>query len=212
MGRRPGQRNADFAESRARMLSAIRRRMDAPDGLRLSLREIAAAADVSVPTLRYYFGDRAGVLRAIMERDHQEGSQYLTLIAHGPLGALTDDLVMIGMSMRHGFAQGLGRVFVLGFAAGAESESLGRTAVAELIEPTLQAVEARFTRHMDAGHMRYGDVRVLALQYVSPLLLLLLHQHDLSGATYRAMDLDQFVLQHAASFAQAHAPALVEAP
>jgi len=204
MGRRPGRRNADFAHSRDALVEAVRERLVESDGAAVSFRQLAAAAGVSVPTLRHYFGDREGVVRAVMERYHRDGLVHLHRVAAEPLGPLAESVRAVLDDTVAGFAYGLGTVHVVGLGAGMGHATLGHTYLAELLEPTLQAIETRLARHVAAGDLRQVDVRHAALSLFAPVFLLLLHQYELGGATYRPADLARFLTDHVAGFVAAY--------
>lgn len=60
------------------------------------------------------------------------------------------------------------------------------------------------TGHLgDKGAVEAG-LRVAALAYLSPLLVALLHQHDLAGVTCRPLDLEAFLAAHTSRFVRAY--------
>lgn len=67
----------DGAEARERLLQAALRLFAAQGYAKASTREIAASADVNVASIRYYFGDKAGLYRAVFTE---------------PLGSARDDI------------------------------------------------------------------------------------------------------------------------
>ena len=85
MGRPAGRRNADYDDERSALLGRLQVAVLAPGGAALSFRELAAAADVSPATLRHYFQDRPGVLRAALAALGNGGAPYLRAVAEGPL-------------------------------------------------------------------------------------------------------------------------------
>src|SRR5690349_5848480 len=76
MARVKGSRNADYEKERARLLEAARLRLLAPDGAQASFRELAEAAEVSVATLRHYFGSRETLVMEVMADMHRRGLPY----------------------------------------------------------------------------------------------------------------------------------------
>jgi AcrR family transcriptional regulator len=205
MGRPAGRRNADFAATRETLLDLVRDRLIGVGRADASFREMAAAAEVSVATLRHYFGDRDGLLQALMELHHVRGLEHLRHIATGAHGSLRDSVREALEYVRVGFARGrLGKVFVTGLATGMGHAALGQACLRELVEPTLQAVEARLQHHADAGQLQVADVRQAALMLFAPVLVALLHQEELGGAAYRPLDLGAFLDAQADSFVAAH--------
>ena len=90
MPRPKGTRDADYDVKRSDLLRGMSQHMMRRDSPRPSLRELASAAGVSVPTLRHYFGARPQVMDAIFEeclnlgRTGLEAVRRLREIAGGP--------------------------------------------------------------------------------------------------------------------------------
>jgi hypothetical protein len=77
--------------------------------------------------------------------------------------------------------------------------------VSESLEPTIAAVTERLAAHQARGEMRSEcDARSAALALISPLILAHLHQRDLGGSTSHALDMPQFIAQHADTFVRGH--------
>ena len=205
MARPTGSRNAGYEQERAAILGRLRGTLLGPAGARTSFREMAVAAGVSAATLRHYFGNRQGVLAALLADMHVAGLPFLQNAAAGPIDdGLRASLQWLLMSVVHGWRLGVGAIHVLGLSAGMGDPMLGPAYVQEILEPTLQATEARLARHIAAGHLRPCDVRHAALSLISPLVLGLLHQDDLFGARCRPLDLDRFLQDHLDCFITAH--------
>ena len=195
MGRTTGSRNADFEATRVRLLERVGRRLLARDGAMVSLRELAAAADVSTATLRHYFEDRETLISAYLEHCHRQGTGYLLLVASHPLqeDAATSlrwalDLIRVGLEN-----SALSRIHALGLQAGLGSPVLGPAYLENLLEPTLRCVEARIERHQARGELVGREARLIALQLVAPLLLAVLHQGALCGEQLRPLDTRELV-------------------
>lgn len=205
MARTAGSRNADFDASREGLVRAL---LEALPGERLaqaSLRELAGAAGVSVATLRHYFGARTGVIEACLERMHREGLPYLLEVASGPLPEVRTSLRWLMRYQLEGLRQGVGDLHRTGLAAGMGEEALGPAYLRHLLEPSLQAIEARLARHVAAGELNALDVRHAALALVSPLLLGWLHQRGLGGDRCRPLDLEALADDTLEAFLRAHA-------
>lgn len=197
MGRRAGSRNADFEATRARMLERIGLRLAQADGVGASMHELAAAAGVSAATLRHYFGDREAVVVAYLEDCLRQGARYVAMVATEPLHATAAESLGWALGqIRLGLERSpLGKIHAFGLRAGLESPVLGPSYLRNLLEPTLQCVEARIERHQARGELAGRDPRMLALQLVSPLLLAVLHQHSLFGCGLRPLDLDALLAE-----------------
>ena len=206
MARVKGSRNADYAQERERLLEAVRRRLLTPDGAQTSFRELAEVAGVSVATLRHYFGSREALLAEMMEDMHRRGLPHLLSVAAAPQGPVRESLQWFLRSFLKGWREGgVGAVHAFGLTAGVGHETLGPVYVRELLEPTLQAAEARLARHIADGELRRCDVRHAALELVCPVVLGLLHQVQLSGASCRPLDVERFLEDHLDTFLRGHA-------
>ena len=206
MARVKGSRNADYDKERARLLEAVRARLLAPDGAQASFRELAESAEVSVATLRHYFGSREALVLEVMADMHRRGLPFLLASATEPHGPVRESLQWFLQSLLTGWRRGVGAVHAFGLTAGLGHATLGPAYVKELLEPTLQAAEARLARHIADGELGRCDVRHAALQLVSPVGLGLLHQVQLSGVDCRPLDVERFLADHLETFLRAHAP------
>ena len=207
MGRATGSKNPGHDDKRRALAAAV-----VPQLIRLgptaSLRELAAAAEVSVPTLRHYFEDRDGVVVAAMAEMLRMGEPYLAATAKPRRGGLRASLMAMMRSVLEGWRQfGVGRLYGTGLALALHHGVLGPAYVQQLLEPLLQAVEARLEQHRQWGELGEHDVRFAALALVSPVVLALLHQDGLGGEACRPLDVEAFVRAHVDGFLRAYAPA-----
>ena len=77
MSRTKGARSAGHEERRAALLKAFRERLLARNLPPPSLRELAAAAGVTIPTVRHYFGRREDLIEALLADLGDRGQVYL---------------------------------------------------------------------------------------------------------------------------------------
>lgn len=205
MGRPPGSRNPDYDATRATLARAMHSRLAAPEGSRASFRELAATAGVSIATLRHYFGDREGAIDAVLGAAHVAGLPYLQEVATGPIGPVRASLEWLLQYCVDGLLHGgVASLHELGMAAGFQEPTIGPSYLAHILEPTLQAVEARLARHVAAGELRATDLRVAAIELISPVLVAVLHQRGLGGVHVRPLDLGAFTTAHLASFLRSY--------
>ena len=74
----------------------------------------------------------------------------------------------------------------------------------DVLEPTLQALEKRLQASIEHGLIIECDTRHAALALVSPLLLALLHQHDLGGTRCRPLSVPNLIDEQVNMFARAY--------
>lgn len=179
----------------------------APDGLRASLRELASAADTSIATLKHYFQDREGVLKAVMESQHVDAAPYLAMASTPTEGDVRSSLLGYLQRLKQAwFRYGVGVIQATSLATGLSSPALGAPYVNHLLEPLLGTAEARLKRHVELGELPPLNERYAALQFLSPVVLALLHQDSLSGASCRPLDVDAFFEAHVDAFLRAFPP------
>lgn len=197
MPRPPGRRNHDHDATREALLARLRAHLAGDAGLGASFRELARVAGVTEPTLRHYFGDRVGVLRAVLAREGLQGRPFMEQLVDAPLTPLARSVRASLEFMRVGWSYGAGGGHIVGLREGLGDPALGPAYLSGVLEPSLDAFERRLARHADAGHLRPGvDLRVAALALAGPVLLALLHQHDLDGVAVRPLAWDAFLDEH----------------
>lgn len=197
MARTQGARNADFAETRAEMVRRLRAHVTQPEGARSSFRELATAAGVGTTTLRHYFGTRSGALRAVLDAAFEEGAPYLLLVTQPPTQPLRESVERLLGMVLFGLRAGVVELHALGLAVGLGDPELGPAYLDRILEPTQQAFEAHLAHHLASGALRPDtNLRLAALQLVTPVLVAVIHQLQLGGTSCRPLDLDAMVAGH----------------
>lgn len=204
MTRTRGAKNRDYEQQRLALAGRLRERLGRAGGAQPSLGELAKAAEVSVATLRHYFGDRNGVVGAVLELHAAEGAPHLAVL-QTPSGDFATSI----RDAAHYVALGLSQpvvadLNVLGLAEGLGHPQIGPTYVCQTLEPLLQALEKRLRAHIEAGEMRNADPRSAALSLAAPLLLAALHQGPLGGEVVRPLDLDRARIEHVEAFVRGY--------
>lgn len=209
MSRTKGAKDLDYEAKRRDLLEKMTLHLMARGGERASFRDLAAAAEVSPPTLRHYFGDRRAVIDAVLEECLRRGRSGLDAQRLSDLpfeASIYTYARSLVNALRAEKTVRLGDVFALSLAEGLMDPNYGRPALEHIVEPTLQALEARLKLHIARGEMRADvDPRMAALQLVSPLLLACLHQDQLEGAHLRAMNLEKLIASTCGAFLRAFA-------
>jgi AcrR family transcriptional regulator len=206
MGRRAGSRNLDYGRTRDEIVARLASEILATDRSHLSFRELAHAAGVAPSTLRHYFEDREGVIEAVLERVHDLGQRYVTEGATAERGGAQESLRWFLGYLVEGWKRGVGRAHALGLTEGIGGGSLGPAYLRHLLEPTLYSAETRIAIHIARGELGPCDVRLAAVELVSPVVLVLLHQRALGGESVRHMEVEPFLDEHVARFVRAFAP------
>jgi AcrR family transcriptional regulator len=205
MPRTRGALAADHAGQRAALTDALADALLARPAARLSLRELAREAGVSTPTLRHYFGDRDGVLRAVLQLLLERGAPWLR-VTESPVPDAAQSVHGYMRMLAGGLSGPLLPLHSLGLAEGLHSSLAGPGYVNALLEPSLVALERRLAVHARAGTLIVPDARAAAFQLVSPVLVAALHQLALGGRAVRPLDLMGLAETVAEAFLRAHRP------
>jgi AcrR family transcriptional regulator len=174
---------------------------------RPSLRELAAAAGVSVPTLRHYFGARPQVIDAIFEECLNQGRSAMEVNSRSEQpfadSILDFSRTLVGAMGRDLEIMSLGDFFAVSLGEGLIDRGVSRSTLKHVIDPTLATLASRLRAHMDRGEMIETDVRDAALMLLSPLLLASLHQVQMGGAAESPIVLEDMVERLSAAFVRA---------
>lgn len=204
MPRPKGIANVDFAESRTALIAKLRNALlgtEPPS----SLRSLAAAADVAVPTLRHYFGDKDGVLAAVFADCHAGGAHEM-LVAASPTGSFKESVGDLVQHISDGFSHGrLDRLHAVGLTEGLAAADVAFAYLADVLEPTIEAATTRLQVHLDRGEMRPVVVRHAAVALLAPIIVIYLHQRGLNGSTTHPTDIDALLATHVDGFVTGYA-------
>lgn len=205
MGRIAGARNSDYEERRRELVGLVRSRLAEQEAHSPSFRELALAAGVSVATLRHYFRDREQLIKAVFAVSRESGERHLTRARTVEAQDLAQSMKVFLQSVVGGWTHGqVGTLHRIGLAEGLRSPGTGLDYLVDILEPTLQALEQRLVQHIEAGTMIRADTRHAALMLLSPIVLALLHQHDLGGTRCRPLDMNALIDEHVTVFARAY--------
>jgi AcrR family transcriptional regulator len=205
MGRPKGSHNEGYEVRRAELARAVVPLLMAGDAAP-SMRALAEAAGVSVPTMRHWFGDARGVIAAAVVEIGKQGVPHNARGASAELGPVDASVRwFVGELVTAWRQYGVGQAFAVGLEAGLHDGEVGPAFVDSVLEPLLQTVEARLQVHLDRGELRPVPARTLALALLSPVVLALLHQGPLRGEQCRPLDVDALVDAHIAGFLRGYA-------
>jgi AcrR family transcriptional regulator len=190
---------------RSALLQKLSARLIQLDDTRPSLRQLAIAAGVTVPTLRHYFGDRDDLVEAVLEEIAVHGERYLERGAE-PYGELDQSIRAFLRTFVDCLVDGprLGDKIAIAFLEGFYSRRLGPMALNYVIEPPLQAMEKRLAAHQARGELGDVDLRCAALMLISPLVVACMHQQQMFGDEVRPLDFEPLIDSAASSFMKAY--------
>jgi AcrR family transcriptional regulator len=198
MARTAGARNRDYGHTRdalaARMADrvAVRSGHGAP-----TLAELAAAARVSPPTLRHYFGDLDGALAAALEATGRGADRHLAAAADPGSTDVTSSVHdLVRLTVRSWREHGVGAVMAAGMSLGLSHPALGPVHLTEQLDPVIDAAARRLGVHIGRGELPAMDTRIAALGLLAPVLVALLHQEHLGGRGASPLDVDAFADRH----------------
>lgn len=207
MPRAKGVKNADYETKRRELLDRMLPRFARLDLERPSLRQLAAAAEVTAPTLQHYFGDRTGVVAALLEEYRRRGDARLAMVSRA-----NGDFAGSIREFAHGFVFGmqarsavrLGDVMAASLCEGLADPQVSPHALAYVVDPAVDALVARLQEHVDRGDMIATDLRAAALMLLSPLLVAVLHQDQMNGRQSRCIELAELAEQVSTAFVRAY--------
>lgn len=206
MPRPKGTRDADYDVRRSELLRGMSRHLMRRVSPRPSLRELASAAGVSVPTLRHYFGARTQVVDAIFEENLRLGRSGLES-QRASDRPFAESIAEYAQALLRALAAErevkLGDLFAVALGEGLLDASVSRSTLRHILDPTIETLIDRLNAHVKRGEMIETDTRAAALMLVSPLLLASLHQDQLGGDKENPMRLVALADQITSAFVRA---------
>ncbi len=207
MPRPTGLRYPQFEQKRDHLLDLVETRLSEPDGHRAGLRALAVAATVTVPTLKHYFGDREGVVGALLKRRAEQGQRYLDALSRSD-GDFAGSVRQAAMYIVGAAGEPRFRALhEIGLREGLLQPTIALVYLTDILEPTIVALETRLAGHIARGQMRKVSTRTAALSIISPLYVAMLHQNSLSGKGLRPLDLVAYADELADAFLASYAVA-----
>lgn len=194
MPRPAGVRNHDFEAKRTALLDTLTEFALKDDLRRPSLRQFAIAVEASEPTLRHYFGDRQGVVIAILSHIHNRAIALWDIVAtpaETPGAAVEEYYRVSRAGMTHG---GFAKAHAFGLVEGMADETVGRAYLELLLDPALEAVSRKLSGTPD-GPKSPAETRASAFLMLAPILVMTLHQELLGGAEVSPLDSDALLGQ-----------------
>lgn len=187
MARTQGARDKDYDDRRLALAAALRMRLADRSGPPPSYAELAKAAGVSLATLRHYFGSRDEAVATVLRLHGALGEPHLAVL-RAPLPDFAASITAAAAQIAEGLSEPLvAQLHAVGLSEGLAHGSIGPAYLTDILEPTIEALEARLNGHVEAGQMRRADLRAAALMLISPLVLARLHQGWLGGSATRPL-------------------------
>ncbi len=194
MPRPAGVRNRDFEKKREILLDTLTEFALNDDLRSPSLRQFAIAASASEPTLRHYFGDRRGVVIAILGHINKRALPIWSVVrtpSDNPGAAVEEYFRVTRAGMVHG---GFARAHAFGIIEGMADEVVGQAYLEYLLDPALEAVREKLSQ-TPGGGISEENGRAAAFMMLSPILVMTLHQLLLGGEERSPLDPDTFFSQ-----------------
>ncbi|MFZ5444472.1 MAG: TetR/AcrR family transcriptional regulator [Myxococcota bacterium] len=206
MGRQSGAVNRDHDQKRAKLAESLAHALLKNGGGGLpSLKTMAEEVGVDAGTLRHYFDDREGAVRAAFESLLPYGEVQKTRAAELAKLPVREALHTLLTRLVQGWPTMLGAMHAAGFSEGMANPELGQAYVASMLEPTLDTVEKLLVVFHTRGELHAPEPRVAGLALLAPLMFALFHQHQLSGRRCRPLELTTFVEAHLDGFLRGYA-------
>ena len=180
MPRPAGVRNHDFEEKREALINSLCDFALSTDLQRPALRRFARAADASEPTLRHYFGDRQGLVLAILECVGQR-LQAVRASAVKEVGEGSAIDVQLAGSLSSLRERAEIRAHAFGLIEGLADPVVGQAYLEHILEPTLAAIETGLTDEIAPQRRPRPVLRAASLAALAPLMFMVLHQDLLGG-------------------------------
>lgn len=181
MPRPAGVRNHDFAEKKADLIARLCDHALNSDLRRPALRQFAQAVGASEPTLRHYFGDRSGLIVAILEEIGARGAALWELVSQpsASVPAAVEEYYRLSEAgMRHG---GFVRAHAFGIIEGVADPAAAAAYRRCVLNPSLDALRRKLAATPGAP-AREEALEAAALALFTPLLGISLVQDLLGGA------------------------------
>ncbi|MCC5981404.1 MAG: TetR/AcrR family transcriptional regulator [Oceanicaulis sp.] len=158
----------------------------------VSLRQFAIRAGVSEPTLRHFFGDRQGVVIAILHHFARQAGAWLARSAEPDADLEASVKGYLDLSLE-GFDNSLFvQAHAFALVESIHDPVVGRAYLDIVVEPSLRAIEARLAPGIDPDGQNPERIRHGALALYSTMLFATLHQRLLRGSDARPLHMDAF--------------------
>jgi len=171
-----------------------------------SVRDIARSVGVHEATLYHYFPSKAAILDALIDQ-LLAGRQALYTAADDPTRTLEETLHELIARFMAVMQEERERKFLrLLMIEGPRLAVMGRYPFLRVFHEGGQRLTEVFEKLMATGRMRRTNPRVVALQFLAPLMIYGFHQHGLGGRWAEPINIAEFARAQVDLFARALAP------
>jgi AcrR family transcriptional regulator len=190
MSHAAGPRSLDFDEKRAALLDTLTDYALSAALTRPSLRQFAIAADQSEPMLRHYFGDRQGLVIAIigdLNKRAQVTWEMAAKPAADPADAVNDYLTLPQAGIEKGI---FNKFHAFALIEAFADDEVGKVYLEQIMEPSLKAFSDKL-RTTPGAPRDEAELRAATLLAFAPLLVLGMHQELLGGKHDAPIDMNK---------------------
>lgn len=184
--------NASTKARRDELLALLSPTAIAERNAPVSLRQFAIRAGVSEPTLRHFFNDRQGVVIAIIEYFAEGARDFLTLSAEAGADLKSSVAGYADLAMQGADTEFFAQAHAFALVESIHDPEVARAYLDKIIEPSLQAIEARLRPGADPDGANPDRVRHAAISLYAPVLIAVLHQRLLRGDEARPLNMSTF--------------------
>lgn len=171
-----------------------------------SVREIARVVGINEATLYHYFPSKVSILDALIDQLLARRSEVYA-VGDDPRQTLAEALrEMVGRILTVMQEERERKFLRLLMIEGPRLAVMGRYPFLRVFHEGGQRLTEAFEKLMASGRMRRTNPRVVALQFLAPLMVFGFHQHGLGGRKVEPINVAEFVRAQVDLFVCALAP------
>ena len=205
MARPEGSRNAGYHKERRRLARLILQKVTSPNGTHTSLRALAIHCDISAPTLRHYFKNRAGAITAALEQALDDWSSDLMSWSQDDLGDVEASLhAFLSALAKRWTTSNFGNIVSSGLAIGLSYEAQRSVVNRYIHAPLFEVASKRITMHQESGELVDSlDSALGARILIAPMILALIERHQIQTDSSDLPSTQDFIRVHIQGFLRA---------
>jgi AcrR family transcriptional regulator len=189
-------KNADGQRTRQAILDAALDLFADKGYFGTSLRDVATKVGVRESALYNYFPGKDALFEALLAAHRDSKAEWLVPLLEAPIGDVRALLQQLAYSMLESFAEPREqKLFRILMSDGLRLAKVGRINLHDRMGPRRQRLHDLMRRLIKEGWLRRGDVNVLGLSFVSPLVV---------WRQMHAIDADSPLIRNPRAFARRH--------